>query len=535
MKQQAYSLHASMSSAAGDLSLLVRQYGDCTALTMGALTEAETRALVRKVFFGEGQWEDVQADASGCITSLTVEAEHSLFRHLSENQAFKELFGTIMAQPPISAHTVAAYVRRTLSESDPAQTFIDAFAEVTVRLLYDLSDGSLIVELPAVPDERVASVSTELMVRTPQERPSTRRRLADRRSTVAVDVPQLPLDRLLTEYCDFRQSRAPSLSERDREYLRLLFFCGKDMRSISGVVGVTYQRVQQVVTRATRKLQNDLLAQESYQPFWARLHRFCIATPSVLSSAVTVTLGGQKQSIDVTAVSRFLLYALKSDQALEQYKIGCIRVQCCRGTKQQLDSIAAYLRDVRSRRLGPVSDSDVSAASMYVLSHSELPGISVRGVAAMLLASMSPPNVAEQLERLLIKRKAPSHFADLARCLDGANRGEEVSAEYVHAVLGRDHRFAWAGLGTYALTAWGYPRETNTLDVVLHMIRTKGSGVTLGEVFDFMFTDRHYELRQSSVRQAMKMAEGRQLRRVGADVWDELEDARDNSEVTEHE
>lgn len=535
MRQQAYSLHASMSSAAGDLSLLVRQYGDCTALTMGALTEAETRALVRKVFFGEDQWEDVQADASGCITSLTVETEHSLFRHLSENQAFKELFGTVMAQPPISAHTVAAYVRRTLSESDPAQAFIDAFAEVTVRLLYDLFDGSLIVELPAVPDERVASMSTELMVRMPQERPSTRRRLADRRFAVAARVPQLPLDRLLTEYCDFRQSRAPSLSERDKNYLRLLFLWGKDMRSISRAVDLTYQRVQQVVARATEKLQDDLLAHDSYRVFWQKLRGLCIVTPDVLLSVITETLGDRVEDVDVTAIGRCLLHMLKSQGAVKWCRVGRVRLQCCAGKEQQLRSIIAYSQEVRSSRPGVVSESDVSAVCMFILSHSDLPAAAVRRAAADLLATLSPPDIGDRLEAALTQRNTPSHFADLARCLDGANRGEEVSAECVHAVLGRDHRFAWAGLGTYALTAWGYPRETSTLDVVLYMIRTKGSGVTLGEVFEFMFTDRHYELRQSSVRQALKMAEGRQLRRVGADIWDELEDVQEDSEVIGHE
>ncbi len=535
MRQQAYSLHASTSSATGDLSLLVRQYGDCTALTMGALTEAETRALVRKVFFREGSWEDVQADANGCLMPLATEAEHSLFRTLSENQAFKELFSTVMAQPPISAHTVAAYVRRTLSESNPARAFIDAFAEVIVHLLYDLFDESLIVELPAVPDEPVTSVSTELMVRTPQERPSTRRRPAGGRSTVAADVPQLPLDRLLTEYCDFRQSRAPSLSERDKDYLRLLFLWGKDLRSISRASNITYQRVQQVVACATERLQEDLLAHESYRVFLARLHRLCIVTPGVLASVVTEALGDQGGSIDVTAVGSFLFHVLKLDQVLKWYTIGRARVHCCTGTQPQLASILAYVREVRSHRRQPVSDSDVSAVCMFILSHSELPSTSVRTVATDLLALVSPPDIADQLEAALVKRGIPSHFADLARCLDDTACGDETSADYVHAVLCRDRRFAWAGLGTYALTAWGYPRETSTLDVVLHMIRTKGSGVTLGEVFDFMFTDQHYELRQSSVRQALKLAEGRQLRRVGVDVWDELEDAREDSEVTEHE
>jgi hypothetical protein len=535
VRQQAYSLHASMSSAAGDLSLLVRQYGDCTALTIGALTEAETRALVRKVFFGEDQWEDVQADASGCITSLTVEAEHSLFRHLSENQAFKELFGSVVAQPLISAHTVAAYVSRTLSESDPAQAFIDAFAEVTVRLLHDLFDGSLIVELPAVPDEPVTSASTELMVRAHQERPSTRRRPAGGRSTVAADVPQLSLDRLLTEYCDFRQSQAPSLSERDKDYLRLLFLWGKDLRSISRASDITYQRVQQVVACATERLQEDLLAHESYRVFWARLHRLCIVTPGILASVVTEVLGDQGGLIDATAIGSFLFHVLKLDQALKWYKIGRARLRCCRGTQPQLASIVGYVREVRSHRRQPVSDRDVSAVCMFILSHSELPSTSVRTVATDLLAVVYPPDIADQLEAALVRRGMPSHFTDLARCLDDTACGDETSADYVHAVLCRDHRFAWAGLGTYALTAWGYPRETSTLDVVLHMIRTKGSGVTLGEVFEFMFTDRHYELRQSSVRQALKMAEGRQLRRVGADIWDELEDVQEDSEVIGHE
>ena len=517
------------------LSLLVEQYGDCTALRMGALAEAETRALVRKVFFGEGSWEDVQADASGCIMPLATEAEHHLFRTLNENHAFKELVSCVTAEPLITVHTISEYLRRTLSESDSAAAFVDAFAEVVTHMLYDLFGGSLHVEL-SVPDESVTALPTQQDMRSFGGEFLTHGCLPRMDTAAVAHVAQVSLEQLLTEYCDFRESRAPSLSERDREYLRLLFFCGKDMRSISGVVGVTYQRVQQVVTQATRKLQNDLLAQESYQPFWTRLHRFCIVTPSVLSSAVTVALGGQRQSIDVTAVGRFLLYALKSDQALEQYRIGCIRVQCCRGTKQQLDSIAAYLRDVRSRRRGPVSDSDVSAASMYVLSHSELPGISVKGVAAMLLASMSPPNVAEQLERLLTKRKAPCHFADLARWLDEeCSSGDGVSAAYVHGVLSRDHRFAWAGLGTYALIAWGYPRETSTLGVVLYMIHAKNSGVTLSEVNEFMFVSRKYNVRPSSVRLALKLAEGRHLRKVGVGVWDELHHGQQRNEEAEHE
>jgi len=534
VRQQADSLHASMSSAAGGLSLLVRQYGDCTALTMGALTEAETRALVRKVFFGEGSWEDVEADASGCIMSLATEAEHHLFRTLNENQAFKELFSCVAAEPLITVHTVSGYLRRTLSESDPAAAFVDAFAEVATHMLYDLFDGTLHVEL-SVPDESTIVVAIEQHVDASGDVSSACLRLPRMHAGVVADVPQLPLEQLLTEYCDFGESRAPSLSERDREYLRLLFLWGKDMRSISRAANVTYQRVQQVVVQATRRLQGDLLEQDSYQSFWARLHRFCIVTPGVLSSAVTAVLGGQRQSVDVTAASRFLLYALKSDQALGQYRIGRVRVQCCRGTERQLDSITAYLREVRNRRRGPVSDSDVSAASMYILSHSELPGTSVQAVAALLLTAISPPVVADQLEALLAKLGVPCHFTDLARHLDEECGGDGVSAAYVHAALSRDHRFAWAGLGTYALREWGYPAAGNTLDVVVHMMRAKGGGVTLNEIREFLFVEHKYCVKESSVRAALKLAEGKELVRIGNGVWNELLHGQRGNEETEHE
>jgi hypothetical protein len=174
---------------------------------------------------------------------------------------------------------------------------------------------------------------------------------------------------------------------------------------------------------------------------------------------------------------------------------------------------------------------------MFILGHSELPSVSVPIVAADLLATVSPPDVAEQLEALLKRLGSPSHFADLARELDDMNSSEEVSAAYVHAVLGRDSRFAWAGLGTYALTAWGYPRETSALEVVLYMIRTKNSGVTWDEIKEFMFVDRRYNIKPSSVRMALKAAEGKRLRRVGTGVWGELKGVQqsEDSEVIEHE
>jgi hypothetical protein len=516
------------------LSLLVEQYGDCTVSKMGTLAENETRVLIRQVFFGDGQWEDVRADVSGGITSLAIEAEHHLFRSLSDNQAFKDLFSCITAEPPISAHTVAEYLHRALPESDPAEVFVDAFAEVTVHLLYDLFDGSLLVELLAPPDESVTSTSTELMVRESQDA-SSRRRLTGRRAVAVADVPQQSLDQVLTEYCDFRQSRAPSLSERDKDYLRLLFLWGKDLRSIARASNLTYQRVQQIVTRATQALQDDLMAQASYRAFWTRLHRLCVVTPGVLSSAVTAVLGDRGQSIDTIAVGHFLLHALKADQALAWHAIGRARLQCCKGTEQQLDAIVAYVQEVRSRRRGPVSDNDVSAVSMFILSHSELPSTSVRTVAADLLAAVSPPDIADQLAAVLTRLGIPGHFADLARGLDDASSGEEISADYVHAVLCRDKRFAWAGLGTYALTAWGYPRVTSTLDVILHMIHAKGGGVTLSEVNEFMFVDRKYSVKPSSVRQALKAAEGRHLRKLGAGVWDEVRNRGEERGVAEHE
>jgi len=232
----------------------------------------------------------------------------------------------------------------------------------------------------------------------------------------------------------------PSLSDRDREYLRLMFLWGKDMRSISRAADVTYQRVQQVVARASEKMQEDLMVHNSYRVFWQRLHRLCIASPDVLLSATTEALGEGVKEVDMIAISRFLVHMLKSQGAVKWCRIGRVRLQCCAGKEQQLRSIIAYVQDVRSSRPGLVSESDVSAVCMFILSHSELPPAAVRGVATDLLAALSPPGIGDRLEAALAKRGVPCHFTELARCLDDASHGEEVSVERVHAVLGRDRR-----------------------------------------------------------------------------------------------
>jgi hypothetical protein len=498
------------------------------------LGEVETKSLVQAAFFGVRSLDYATADSDGNVTSAEVQAVHRMFKGLSEDVGFKDTYGRILGEPSISAESIADCLQESLDPEDPARRFVESFSLIAAHVLRAVVNGPLFVE----PHEAWTS---------PIQQREDKRNGADQRdsanpldqvaqsSAPVVDEAQIPLSELLVDYLDFRESRAPSLSEQNRAYLRLRFLWGKDMRSISRAANVTYQRVQQVVGQATHRLQDDLLVHESYQRFWASLHRFCIVTPGVLSSAVTAVLGDREQAIDTGAAGRFLYYELKSTRALVQYRVGRTRVHCCRETQEQLDAVVQYLREIRTHKRGPVSDSDVSAASMYILSHSELPGTSVRAVAALLLAAMSPPDVAEQLEGLLAKRNGPCHFADLARCLDEEYGGDGVSTAYIHAVLARNHRFAWAGLGTYALSAWGYPRETSTLGVVLHMIRAKNSGVTLSEVNEFMFVSRKYSVHASSVRQALKLAEGRHLRKVGVGVWDELHHGQRDNEVTEHE
>jgi hypothetical protein len=487
------------------------------------------------VFFGDGQWDDVEADVGGSVIPLDLQAAHHWFNEIGNRQVFGEMFHVLVARPPISANAVARYLRNMLPASDSAAPYIDSFAALAVYVLHVTFAGSISVVFRDEPAQDASPAVRAITLWIPPCAPSHRRRVGVTAKGHGACIVQLPLDRLLGEYCDFRDLRVPTLSDRDREYLRLMFLWGKDMRSISRAVNLTYQRVQQVVARAAEKMQDDLMAHDSYRVFWQRLRRLCIVTPDVLLGATTEALGERVESVDVAALARFFLQMLKSEGAVKWFRAGRVHLRYCVGTQQQLHEIVAYAQDVRSSRPKNVAESDVSAVCMFILSHSELPASVVRGVAADLLAAVSPPGIADRLEAALAQKGAPCYFAELARCLDDASRGEEVSAEYVHAALERDRRFAWAGLGTYALTAWGYPRETSTLDVVLYMIRTKGSGVTLGEIFEFMFTDRHYELRQSSVRQALKMAEGQQLRRVGTDLWDELEDVQQVSEVIGHE
>lgn len=513
------------------LSLLVEQCGNCTAARLGNLGNAETRALIRHVFFGEGQWEDVQADAGGSVMPLAVEAEHRLFGYLRGEQVFRELFGEVLAQWPISTDALAKYIYRILPGSDPARTFVDTFATIVICFLSDVFDGSLSVTLPAASAESGRSASTALMLYTHRESSLADYSQGDKISVAAENTSQLPLSQLLTTYCDFRQSQAPSLSERDKSFLRLFYLWGKDLRSISRASSLTYQRVQQIIASATGRLQNDLLAHESYRLFWNKLHHLCVVTPGALSCFVAEVLGDQAGTMSIAAVARFLQHALEIDDALDWYQSGRIKLRCCKGIEAQTEAVVAYAREVRCHRRGPVSEDDVAAVYMWILAHSGMPSSVAQTVATDLLASVPTLAIADELETVLKRLGRPTHFDDLARCLDDMDCGETIDAEYVHAVLGRDGRFAWAGLGTYALAEWGYPRETNILGVVLYLIRSKRGGVTLGEVFDFMFREKHYHLRPSSVRQALRMAEGRQLKKTGTDLWNEFVPVQENSEV----
>jgi hypothetical protein len=67
------------------------------------------------------------------------------------------------------------------------------------------------------------------------------------------------------------------------------------------------------------------------------------------------------------------------------------------------------------------------------------------------------------------------------------------------------------------------------------MIRTKGGGVTLNEIREFLFVEHKYCVKETSVRAALKQAEGKELVRIGNGVWDELHHGQQGNEVTEHE
>jgi hypothetical protein len=495
-----------------ELSILVQSYGDCTQSRLGVLSEMETHSLLEVVFFGESSFSEVAADADGNVMSLETEAVHHLFNVLSGSAAFKDVFLEIMSRCPVNVAAVTDIVSRGLDTSDAATVYVDSFVLIVMHVLRTLFDNVLFPELESSTNTGDNSHAVALGDSN-SSLPGARQGMSRRPGV----VPQLLLSHVLSTYCDFRDAKAPSLSTQDKEYLRLQYLWGKDMRSISRVAGVTYQRVQQVVARADARLIADLQQQESFTRFWEQLQKFCVVSSRTLIPAIQSALGDTSGTIDVSAIAQFLMSGLRSGQLLAEYMVGRKKIRYARGTLGQLTAILDYLRELALYQGGDAT----GAAVMFVMSHSELPSVCVPSVVLELLSVLPSPTMADRIQRVMKSTGSPCHYSDVARALEEKGLVTSVEARQVLSILGRDPRFTWAGLGTYALREWGYPTAGSTLDVVLHMIGVKRGGVTLNEIREFLFVEHKYRVKESSVRAALKLAEGKELVRIGNGVWDE--------------
>jgi hypothetical protein len=509
-----------------ELSILVQSYGDCTQSRLGVLSEMETHSLLEVVFFGESTFSEVAVDASGNVTPLETEAVHHLFNVLSGSTAFKDIFVEIMSRCPVSVATVTDIVSRRLGTNDPATAYVDSFVLTVMHILRTLFDNVLFPELESSTEARDNSHAV-VLIDSNSSLPGARRGMPWRPGV----VPQLLLSQVLSTYCDFRDAKSPSLSLKDKEHLRLRYLWGKDMRSISRATDVTYQRVQQLTTRADARLLADLQEQESFVRFWEQLQKFCVVSPATLTPTIQSALGDTADTVDVSAIAQFLMSSLKSSHLLATYSVGRRKIQYARGTLGQLTAILGYLRELGLYR----GDSAIGAATMFVMSHSDLPSACVPGAVSELLSALPDATMADRIGQVMRSCGSPCHYSDIARALEEKGLATSVETRQVLSILGRDLRFTWAGLGTYALREWGYPAAGSTLDVVVHMIRTKGGGVTLNEIREFLFVEHKYCVKETSVRAALKQAEGKELVRIGNGVWDELHHGQQGNEVTEHE
>lgn len=493
-----------------ELSILVQSYGDCTQSRLGVLSEMETHALLEVVFFGESTFSEVSADADGNVTSLETEAVHHLFNVLSGSAAFKDIFVEIMSLSPVSVATLTDVVSLRLSTNDPATVYVDSFVLTVMHVLRTLFDNVLFPEFESSTEAR-DSGHTVVPIDSNSSLPGARQGMPRKPGV----VPQLLLSQVLSTYCDFRDAKAPSLSPKNKEYLRLRYLWGRDMRSISGVADITYQRVQQLTARADARLLADLQQQESFVRFWEEIQKFCVVSPATLTSTIQSALGDTADTVDVSAIARFLMSSLKSGHLLAACTVGRRKIQYARGTLEQLTAILGYLRELGLYQGGNAT----GAAAMFVMSHSELPSACVPGVVSELMLALPNPTMADRIERVMKSSGSPCHYSDIARALEEKGLATCVETRQVLAILGRDLRFTWAGLGTYALREWGYPVAGSTLDVVLHLIRAKGGGITLSEIREFLFVEHKYCVKETSVRAALKQAEGKELVRIGNGIW----------------
>ncbi|RIE17670.1 hypothetical protein [Candidatus Cryosericum septentrionale] len=512
-------------SQRSELSCLVEECGDITSSRLSTLDEMSTRAVVSAAFpcavFPGADGEIDIEDASAIVEQAAV----GLYLRLRRNVTFRGLLQSMTRESDLSVAKIEAKTLEGLSDSDPGRQYVGSFAAV-VALVVRVLGVKVTNDTPLLPEARVLP-ETQKVVNPlgtdagPHETLTRAELIArEKRSRLEQSVRQLPLDVLLAEYCDFSASKAPSVSPADLRCLHARYGGQSSLNSIGMAEGVTRERIRQRLWRGSRLLMEDLLMHVSFQDYWRGIHEYSILSPEILEYSVLGNIGDMERLVDAKAIGRLFMDALGRERGLARVRLGTTSFQCCPQAEEKLEELLTWVQH-EALSDEPHTSGLEERLGQYLASNAVLPQGSTSAVTTELVTALPRESLGDQIETALKQLQAPAHFADLARYLE-AKGIAQVDPRRVESTLGRDSRFSWAGLGTWALRSWGYPPASESLDVVLYLIRKKGGGVTFDEICEFMFMSHAYAVKRSSVLIRMKIVEGGILKRVGASIWDEM-------------
>ena len=506
-------------SRRSELSCLVEECGDITSSRLSTLDETSTRAVVSAAFpcavfpgaDGEIDIEDVSA--------IVEQAAVGLYLRLRRNVTFRGLLQSMTRESDLSVAKIEAKTLEGLSDSDPGRQYVGSFAAV-VALVVRVLGVKVTNDTPLPPETQ--NVVNPLGTDAGPHETLTRAELIarEKRSRLEQSVRQLPLDVLLAEYCDFSASKAPSVSPVDLRCLHARYGGQGSLDSIGMAEGVTRERIRQRLWRGSRLLMEDLLMHVSFQDYWRGIHEYSILSPEILEYSVLGIIGDMERLVDAKAIGRLFMDALGRERGLARVRLGTTSFQCCPQAEEKLEELLTWVQH-EALSDEPHTSGLEERLGQYLASNAVLPQGSTSAVTTELVAALPRESLGDQIETALKQLQAPAHFADLARYLE-AKGIAQVDPRRVESTLGRDSRFSWAGLGTWALRSWGYQPASESLDVVLYLIRKKGGGVTFDEICEFMFMSHAYAVKRGSVLIRMKIVEGGILKRVGASIWDEM-------------
>ena len=103
---------------------------------------------------------------------------------------------------------------------------------------------------------------------------------------------------------------------------------------------------------------------------------------------------------------------------------------------------------------------------------------------------ISPRGVREKATLVLMKKRKPLHFRDIAKLIEEMKlSGKKVHPQTVHNELIRDKRFVLVGRGTYALREWGY-EEGTVKDIIVSLLKVTGGALNRENIVNSVLKKR---------------------------------------------